>query len=192
MHCSNRPYIKQSAAGRTNRCRGYDHVVRIATRSRKSAITPTVSCKKWHPEPITTFVIGRNINYTNICDMYCRFCAFYRPPGSEEGYVLPDEEIFQKIQETVDVGGTEILMQGGANPDLPFEYYMNLLASDQQRFPNITMHSFSTCGNSENAARFRDCHWKEVLRELNEAGLDSLPGGGAEILDDRTRRRSAA
>jgi cyclic dehypoxanthinyl futalosine synthase len=99
--------------------------------------------KKWHPEPITTFVIGRNINYTNICDTYCRFCAFYRRPGSEEGYVLPNEVIFQKIQETVDVGGTEILMQGGTNPDLPFEYYTNLLREIKKRFPDITMHSFS-------------------------------------------------
>ena len=86
--------------------------------------------KKWHPDPITTFVIGRNINYTNICDVYCRFCAFYRPPGSSEGYVLPDETIFQKIQETLDVDGTEILMQGGTNPNLPFSYYTNILTRD--------------------------------------------------------------
>ncbi len=76
--------------------------------------------QKWHPEPITTFVIGRNINYTNICDVYCKFCAFYRGPGSAEGYVLPDEEVYKKIQETIDVGGTEILMQGGTNLIFPF------------------------------------------------------------------------
>src|SRR5690606_13528652 len=96
--------------------------------------------KKKHPEPITTFVVGRNINYTNVCDVYCRFCAFYRPPGSEEGYVLPDETIFQKIQETIDVGGTEILMQGGTNPNLPFTYYTDLLKAIKQRF-DIQMHS---------------------------------------------------
>ena len=83
--------------------------------------------KRFHPEPITTFVIGRNINYSNICDTYCRFCAFYRAPGSPEGYVLPNETIFRKIQETVEVGGTEILMQGGTHPDLPFSYYLDLL-----------------------------------------------------------------
>ena len=96
-----------------------------------------------HPEPITTFVIGRNINYTNICDVYCRFCAFYRPPGSAEGYVLPDETILSKIQETMDVGGTEILMQGGRIPNLPFTYYSDLLRKIKKHYPGITMHSFS-------------------------------------------------
>ena len=96
-----------------------------------------------HPDPITTFVVGRNVNYTNICDVYCRFCAFYRSPKSGEGYVLDDDTILQKIQETVDVGGTEILMQGGTNPDLPFTYYTDLLRKIKVRFPNITMHSFS-------------------------------------------------
>src|SRR5690625_5192613 len=80
--------------------------------------------QRFHPEPITTFGIGRNINYTNFCDIDCTFCAFYRRPGSEEGYVLPNETIFQKIQETIDVDGTEILMQGGVNPDLSFDYYL--------------------------------------------------------------------
>jgi len=144
--------------------------------------------KRIHPDPITTFVIGRNVNYTNICDTYCRFCAFYRAPGSSEGYVLPDEAIFQKIKETEDVGGTEILMQGGTNPDLPFNYYTDLLRGIKQRFPNITMHSFSP-------AEIRTMHkvsglsLEEVVRELHEAGLDSLPGGGAEILDDRIRKK---
>ncbi|HTG71543.1 MAG TPA: radical SAM protein, partial [Candidatus Udaeobacter sp.] len=98
---------------------------------------------KHHPEPITTFVVGRNVNYTNVCDVYCRFCAFYRAPGSKEGYVLPDETILNKIQETVNVGGTEILMQGGTNPNLPFTYYLDLLRKIKQHFPDITMHSFS-------------------------------------------------
>ncbi|MDU5948708.1 MAG: radical SAM protein, partial [Paenibacillus macerans] len=109
----------------------------------KMGHTANILMERKHPEPVTTFVIGRNINYTNICDVYCRFCAFYRRPGSEEGYVLPDEVIFQKIQETIDVGGTEILMQGGTNPNLPFSYYTDLLKAIKQRFPDITMHSFS-------------------------------------------------
>ncbi|MBO8164408.1 MAG: dehypoxanthine futalosine cyclase [Brevibacillus sp.] len=146
--------------------------------------------RKWHPEPITTFVIGRNINYTNICDKYCRFCAFYRPPGSPEGYVLPTETILQKIQETVDVGGTEILMQGGTNPDLPLEYYENLLRTIKQHFPQITMHSFSTT-EVEKMAELSGLSIEEVLIRLKNAGLDSLPGAGGEILDDRTRKRIA-
>ncbi|AEI45284.1 cyclic dehypoxanthinyl futalosine synthase [Paenibacillus mucilaginosus] len=141
-----------------------------------------------HPEPVTTFVIGRNINYTNICDVFCRFCAFYRAPGSPEGYVLPDEVIFQKIQETIDVGGTEILMQGGVNPDLPFSYYTNLLREIKKRFPAITMHSFSPAEIMKMQV-LSGLSLEEVIRALKEAGLDSLPGGGGEILDDRTRRK---
>lgn len=144
--------------------------------------------EKLHPEPIATFVISRNINYTNVCDTYCRFCAFYRPPGSKEGYVLPDEVILQKIQETIDVGGTEILMQGGTNPDLPFEYYLNLLRKIKSHFPQITMHSFSTA-EVEKMSQVSGLSVEEVLKQLKAAGLDSLPGAGGEILDDRTRRK---
>lgn len=144
---------------------------------------------KKHPEPITTFVVGRNINYTNICDVYCRFCAFYRAPGSKEGYVLSDETIFRKIQETIDVGGTEILMQGGTNPDLPFEYYLNLLREIKVRFPDITMHSFSPAEIRKMQVVAGNIPIEDVVRQLHEAGLDSLPGGGAEILDDRTRSK---
>jgi cyclic dehypoxanthinyl futalosine synthase len=142
---------------------------------------------KWHPEPISTFVIGRNVNYTNICDVYCRFCAFYRPPGSKEGYVLPNDVIFNKIQETIDVGGTEILMQGGVNPDLPFSYYLDLLREIKQRF-EITMHSFSPA-EIQKMKELSGLSLDETVRQLHEAGLDSLPGGGGEILDDRTRRK---
>ncbi len=143
---------------------------------------------KFHPEPIATFVVGRNINYTNICDVYCKFCAFYRRPGSKEGYVLPNEVIFQKIQETIDVGGTEILMQGGTNPDLPFTYYTDLLREIKKRF-NITMHSFSPAEIMKMKEVSGGLSLEEVIRQLRDAGLDSLPGGGAEILDDRTRRK---
>ncbi|MGG3504807.1 cyclic dehypoxanthinyl futalosine synthase [Paenibacillus lautus] len=147
-----------------------------------------VMTKRLHPDPITTFVIGRNINYTNICDVFCRFCAFYRRPGSSEGYVLPDETIFQKIQETEDVNGTEILMQGGVNPDLPFNYYTDLLRNIKKRFPNITMHSFSPAEIMK-MVEISGLTLQEVMRELHSAGLDSLPGGGAEILDDRIRKK---
>ncbi len=144
--------------------------------------------QKHHPEPIATFVISRNVNYTNVCDTYCRFCAFYRAPGSSEGYVLPRETIFQKIQETVDVGGTEILMQGGTNPDLKLDYYTDLLRAIKQRFPQITMHSLSVAEVMK-IAEVSNMSVEEVLKELKAAGLDSLPGAGGEILDDRTRRK---
>ncbi|MGO4546507.1 cyclic dehypoxanthinyl futalosine synthase [Paenibacillus sp. 2TAB23] len=144
---------------------------------------------KHHPEPITTFVVGRNVNYTNVCDVYCRFCAFYRAPGSKEGYVLPDETILSKIQETINVGGTEILMQGGTNPNLPFTYYLDLLRKIKQHFPHITMHSFSPAEIQKMKVVSDGLSLDEVIRQLHEAGLDSLPGGGAEILDDRTRRK---
>ncbi|MBE3594094.1 MAG: dehypoxanthine futalosine cyclase [Candidatus Carbobacillus altaicus] len=142
-----------------------------------------------HPEyPITTFVIGRNINYSNVCDTYCRFCAFYRPAGHAEAYVLSDDVILQKIQETVDVGGTEILMQGGTHPHLSLEYYLNLLRKIKGHFPNIHMHSFSTA-EIRKMAQVSELPLDVVIRELKNAGLDSLPGAGAEILDDRTRMK---
>ncbi|WP_202078214.1 cyclic dehypoxanthinyl futalosine synthase [Caldalkalibacillus salinus] len=143
--------------------------------------------KKWHPEPMTTFVIGRNVNYTNVCDTYCKFCAFYRAPGKDGGYTLSNEEIFNKIQETIDVGGTEILMQGGTNPNLPFSYYTDLLREIKKRF-NIHMHSFSPAEISK-MVEVSGLPLEEVLRQLKEAGLDSIPGGGAEILDDRIRKK---
>ncbi|MEK5259025.1 cyclic dehypoxanthinyl futalosine synthase [Paenibacillus sp. FSL L8-0663] len=143
---------------------------------------------RMHPDPVKTFVIGRNINYTNVCDVYCRFCAFYRRPGSDEGYVLPDEVIFQKIKETQEVGGTEILMQGGVNPNLPFSYYTDLLKGIKERFPDITMHSFSPAEIHKMKEK-SGLSMEETIRAIHEAGLDSLPGGGGEILDDRTRRK---
>ncbi|MEK5033675.1 cyclic dehypoxanthinyl futalosine synthase [Paenibacillus sp. FSL R7-0302] len=154
----------------------------------KMGAAADIIMKRWHPEPITTFVIGRNINYTNVCDVYCRFCAFYRRPGSEEGYVLPDETIYQKIAETMSVNGTEILMQGGTNPNLPFSYYTDILRGIKQRFPEITMHSFSPAEIMK-MVEVSGLPLEQVMREIHAAGLDSLPGGGAEILDDRTRRK---
>ncbi|OKP92165.1 cyclic dehypoxanthinyl futalosine synthase [Paenibacillus sp. P32E] len=154
----------------------------------KMGAAADIIMKRWHSDPLATFVIGRNINYTNVCDVYCRFCAFYRKPGSEEGYVLPDETIFQKIQETIDVNGTEILMQGGTNPNLPFSYYTDLLRGIKQRFPEITMHSFSPAEIMK-MVEVSGLPLEQVVREIHAAGLDSLPGGGAEILDDRTRRK---
>ncbi|MBX6394505.1 MAG: dehypoxanthine futalosine cyclase [Alicyclobacillaceae bacterium] len=144
-------------------------------------------CRRLHPDDVVTFVINRNINYSNICDTYCSFCAFYRRPGHPEGYVLPDEVIFEKIEETVRLGGTEILMQGGTHPDLPLEYYTNLLRKIKARFP-VHMHSFSAA-EIQNLKKISGLSLEDVMRELRDAGLDSVPGGGAEILDNRTRMR---
>ncbi|MFC3749243.1 cyclic dehypoxanthinyl futalosine synthase [Paenibacillus sp. GCM10012306] len=169
---------------------GLEDTVRLfeSNEIEKMGAAADIIMKRWHPDPMATFVIGRNVNYTNVCDVYCRFCAFYRRPGSDEGYVLPDELIFQKISETIAVNGTEILMQGGVNPNLPFNYYTDLLRGIKQRFPEITMHSFSPAEIMK-MKEVSGLSLEEVIREIHAAGLDSLPGGGAEILDDRTRRR---
>lgn len=143
--------------------------------------------ERFHPDPVATFVIGRNINHTNVCNVYCRFCAFYRAPGSHDGYVLPNEEIFKKIQETIDVNGTEILMQGGVNPALTLEYFEDLLRQIKQRF-TIQMHSLSTI-EIEQMHKQTGLSYEEVLRRLHAAGLDSLPGAGAEMLIDRIRQK---
>lgn len=146
--------------------------------------------QRFHPDNIVTFTVNRNINYTNVCDTYCRFCAFYRPEGHPDAYVLPDEVILEKIRETVEIGGdeSEILMQGGTHPGLPFSYYTGLLRKIKSRFPTVIMHSFSAA-EIWKMVEVSGLSLEEVIRRLREAGLDSIPGGGAEILDDRTRMR---
>ena len=143
--------------------------------------------RKIHPHGIVSYIIDRNINYTNICTEYCSFCAFYRPVGHAEGYVHPQETIFEKIQETLDLGGTGILMQGGLHPDLKIEWYEDLLRSIKQRF-NIWCHCFSS-PEIVNIAKVSGLSIRDTLARLRDAGLDSLPGGGAEILDDAVRHR---
>lgn len=141
--------------------------------------------RRLHPENIVTFVIDRNINYTNICTCGCRFCAFYRPPGHPEGYVLSKEEIFVKIEETIAAGGTQILMQGGLHPELSLSYFEDLFKSIKERYP-VKLHSLSPV-EIDYLARRSGLSIEEVLRRLIASGLDSLPGGGAEILVDRVR-----
>ena len=143
--------------------------------------------RKLHPDGIVSYIIDRNINYTNFCTEYCSFCAFYRPMGHAEGYVHPKEVIFDKIQETIDLGGTGILMQGGLHPELKIEWYEDLLRSIKQRF-NIWCHCFSA-PEIMNIAKVSGLSLYDTLARLKDAGLDSLPGGGAEILDDDVRRR---
>src|SRR5579884_2982879 len=144
--------------------------------------------RKLHPEGIVSYIIDRNINYTNFCTEYCSFCAFYRPLGHKEGYVLPKETILAKIQETVDLGGTGILMQGGLHPDLKIEWYEDLLRTIKQRFPQIWTHCFSA-PEILNIAEVSGISLRDTLARLRDAGLDSIPGGGAEILDDDVRHR---
>jgi cyclic dehypoxanthinyl futalosine synthase len=143
--------------------------------------------RKLHPENVVTYIIDRNINYTNFCTEYCSFCAFYRPMGHAEGYILPKETIFEKIQETIDLGGTGILMQGGLHPDLKIEWYEDLLRSIKQRF-DIWCHCFSA-PEITNIAQVSGLSLYDTIARLRDAGLDSIPGGGAEILDNGVRHR---
>jgi cyclic dehypoxanthinyl futalosine synthase len=143
--------------------------------------------RKLHPENVVTYIIDRNINYTNFCTEYCSFCAFYRPVGHAEGYVLPKEVIFDKIRETIELGGTGILMQGGLHPDLKIEWYEDLLRSIKQRF-DIWCHCFSA-PEIVNIAQVSGLTLHDTIARLRDAGLDSIPGGGAEILDDEVRYR---
>ena len=142
-----------------------------------------------HPEPVVSYVVDRNINYSNICICGCRFCAFYRPPGHPEAYVLTNEELTQKIEETLRLGGTQILMQGGHHPDLPLAFYENMLNFIRSRFP-IHIHSFSP-PEIVHLAKLEKIGCAEVISRLRAAGLDSIPGGGAEILVDSVRKRVA-
>jgi cyclic dehypoxanthinyl futalosine synthase len=143
--------------------------------------------RNFHPEGIVSYIIDRNINYTNFCTEYCTFCAFYRPLGHSEGYILPEETIFEKIQETIDLGGTGILMQGGLHPDLKIEWYEDLFRAIKKRF-TIHLHCLSA-PEVANIAEVSGLSVRDTIRRLMDSGLDSIPGGGAEILDDEVRRR---
>jgi cyclic dehypoxanthinyl futalosine synthase len=143
--------------------------------------------RKLHPEGVVSYIIDRNINYTNTCTEYCSFCAFYRPLGHKEGYLHSKEVIFGKIQETLDLGGTGILMQGGLHPELKIDWYEDLLRSIKANY-KIWCHCFSA-PEIVNIAKVSDLSIRDTLARLRDAGLDSLPGGGAEILDDGVRHR---
>jgi len=137
---------------------------------------------------VTTYQIDRNINYTNFCTEYCSFCAFYRPLGAKDGYLLSFESIYEKIDEMLELGGTGVLLQGGLHPDLRVEYYETLLRSLKQKYPQVHLHCFSApeilCIAEVSGLSVRD-----TIARLQDAGLDSIPGGGAEILDDEIRAR---
>jgi cyclic dehypoxanthinyl futalosine synthase len=137
---------------------------------------------------VATYQIDRNINYTNFCTEYCSFCAFYRPLGAKDGYLLSFESIYAKIDEMLELGGTGVLLQGGLHPDLRVEYYETLLRSLKQKYPQVHLHCFSApeilCIAEVSGLSVRD-----TIARLQDAGLDSIPGGGAEILDDEIRAR---
>jgi cyclic dehypoxanthinyl futalosine synthase len=137
---------------------------------------------------IVTYLVDRNVNYTNFCTTNCLFCAFYRPMGHEEGYVLDFEEIAAKLEELSRIGGTRVLLQGGHHPDLPLSWYTDMLRFLRQRFPHIQLDAFSP-SEIENIAEVEDSTMEEVLAMLAEAGQGGLPGGGAEILVDEVRQR---
>lgn len=138
-----------------------------------------------HPDGFTTFIVDRNINYTNVCLNKCAFCAFYRDPDSEDSYILTKEELFNKIDETLALSGTQILIQGGLNPRLDLAYYIDLLNSVKNRY-DIHIHGFSPPEICYLADR-HNLTIREILKILRGAGLDSMPGGGAEILSDKVR-----
>jgi cyclic dehypoxanthinyl futalosine synthase len=143
-----------------------------------------------HPDNAVTYVVDRNVNYSNVCVSVCSFCAFYRKPGSDEGYVHGYESIFEKVEEMIELGGSGVLMQGGLHPDLPLDYYTNMLSELKRRY-GIHLHCFSP-PEIDHLGKISGLGVEGVLKELRAAGLDSIPGGGGEILVDeiRTKRRT--
>jgi cyclic dehypoxanthinyl futalosine synthase len=149
--------------------------------------------RRLHPDGIVSYIIDRNINYTNFCTEYCSFCAFYRPlkgPLAKEGYVLDFEVIYDKIRETIAMGGTGVLMQGGIHPDLKIDWFESLFRGIKQRFPRIHLHCLSA-SEVLGIAEYSNLSLEDTIKRLRDAGLDSIPGGGAEILDDEVRAKIA-
>ena len=140
-----------------------------------------------HPDHVVTYIIDRNVNYTNVCVARCNFCAFYRDVGAADGYVLGFEEIFKKIDETIAVGGAQLLLQGGHNPDLPLVWFEDLFRAVKSRYPSFKLHALSP-PEIIHLSRLSQLPVRAVVDRLVAAGLDSIPGGGAEILVDRVRR----
>jgi len=143
--------------------------------------------RRKHPDRTVTYIIDRNVNYTNVCVARCKFCAFYRPVGASDGYTLGFDEIFRKIEETLQLGGIQLLLQGGHNPDIPLQWYEDLFRQVKQRYPHFKLHALSP-PEVIHISRLSQLPISTVIERLIAAGLDSIPGGGAEILVDRVRR----
>jgi len=176
---------KVQAGGRLSAAEALD-LYRSAPTALLGQLADGVRARK-HPDNIVTYIIDRNVNYTNVCVAKCNFCAFYRPVGSAEGYVLGFDELFRKIDETIAVGGVQLLLQGGHNPDLPLAWYEDLFRTIKQRYPAFKLHALSP-PEVIHLSRLSQLSVPEVLNRLIAAGLDSVPGGGAEILVDRVRK----
>src|SRR5712691_9889446 len=146
--------------------------------------------KRKHLDNIVTYIIDRNINYTNVCNVVCTFCAFYRRPGAPDAYVRTLDEICEKIDETIALGGTGVLMQGGLHPDFGIEWYEDLLRTLSSKYPGFQLHCFSP-PEIHNIHLITGLDYETIMRRLKAVGLYSLPGGGAEILDDEVRKRVA-
>jgi cyclic dehypoxanthinyl futalosine synthase len=181
------PILDRALAGRrlsADDCRALlesDDIARIGVAADEAR-------KRLHPAGVVTYIIDRNINYTNVCNVVCTFCAFYRRPGKPDTYVLSLEEVCRKIDETIALGGTGILLQGGLHPDFGIEWYEELLSTLQAKYPGFQLHSFSP-PEIHNIHLISKLSYEEILSRLKAAGLSSLPGGGGEILDDEVRRR---
>ncbi len=143
--------------------------------------------RRKHPQGRVTFVVDRNVNYTNVCQSKCRFCAFYRDAGASDAYVLSHDTIERKVEELVEHGGTQLLMQGGLHPDLKIGWFEELFGRIKGRFPQVQVHSLSPA-EVIHVARLSGLSMPECLRRLQAAGLDSVPGGGAEVLVDEVRK----
>lgn len=145
-------------------------------------------CNQEKNQDVVGYVVDRNLNYTNVCVLRCKFCAFRRDKGAEGAWELSWQEIDQKIDELLDHGGTQILMQGGHHPDFKLDYYTSMIAHIKQKYPQVTVHAFSP-PELHHIAHLCQISYQELLTELKSAGLDSIPGGGAEILDDKIRQQ---
>ncbi|MBW8896129.1 MAG: dehypoxanthine futalosine cyclase [Acidobacteria bacterium] len=176
---------KVRSGGRLNRPEALDLYLHAPT-PLLGELADAVRARK-HSDGVVTYIIDRNVNYTNVCVARCNFCAFYRPVGSSEGYVLGFEEIFRKIDETIGLGGGQLLLQGGHNPDLPIEWYEDLFRAVKQKYPTFKLHALSP-PEVIHLSRMSRLEVPAVLDRLIAAGLDSVPGGGAEILVDRVRK----
>ena len=176
---------KASAGGRLTP----DEALALYTSAPTSALGRLADAarRRRHPDDVVTYIIDRNVNYTNVCVARCKFCAFYRPVGSTEGYTLGRDEIFAKIEETIRLGGGQLLLQGGHNPDIPLEWYEDLFRAVKARFPEFRLHALSP-PEVIHISRLSQLPVPTVIARLIAAGLDSIPGGGAEILVDRVRR----
>jgi cyclic dehypoxanthinyl futalosine synthase len=177
---------KVRAGGRVNAEEALD-LYRSAATHVLGELADGIRARK-HPSGIVTYIIDRNVNYTNVCVARCNFCAFYRTVGSADGYVLSFDEIFQKIDETIAVGGNQLLLQGGHNPDLPLSWYEDLFRAIKARYPAFKLHALSP-PEVMHLSRLSRLPVPTIIERLMAAGLDSVPGGGAEILVDRVRKQ---